>query len=114
MNTKEILVGARERIAHRWKKGALYDPIDGGVCAMGALSMAAYEKAGYVEQFDNCEFGEAVNVLASVLPDSALIENANPIQLQEQQSRVVSYNDSTNQQCVLAAFDAAIAKLEAT
>lgn len=49
MNTKEILVGARERIAHRWKKGALYDPIDGGVCAMGALSMAAYEKAGYVE-----------------------------------------------------------------
>lgn len=106
MTTKQTLERARDLLARSggWSKGALQRPDDSN-CAIGAINRALglpqNEEADYVR----VENKAAIDAVGAILPGS-----------EEAWVRVVSYNDSasTDHACILAAFDAAIEKADAT
>jgi len=114
MTTREVLVKAREMMATPggWTYGTLQNYND-SVCAIGAISMAAVGEAVYVTDHEgkgHRAFAAAVRAVGSVLPSPGPYDKGT---ISELQNRVVSYNDSQGgPDCVLAAFDAAIAKLD--
>jgi len=121
MTTREVLVKAREMMAKPggWTHGTLQ--YNDSVCAIGAISMAAVGEAVYVTHHEgkgHRAFVAAVRAVGSVLPAPSPYDKGRTIlelgrTILELQDRVVGYNDSQEgPDCVLAAFDAAIAKLD--
>jgi hypothetical protein len=102
-STIQILQEAREIIAHKWSHGRLEDD-NGNVCAMGAISQAAHGRSGYLKDFKNPIFGDAVNRLGKILTEGG---DASLVGYQDQ---IIEYNDRAGQSqaCMLVAFDAAI------
>lgn len=116
MDALEVLKGARELLSENWTRGRLARD-DGTYCAIGAISKVAIGKPRYLHEAaeeggsDLTGFKGAVRTLGAVVPKLSVGPRSRSLEAAE--ARIVEFNDDqVEPDCVLAAFDAAIQKLE--
>ena len=115
MKTSHILRKAREAIAERgWNQRSRRN-IHGGMCAMGALCLAAYDDA---EKMIDDEKVPGVDALVGALPDVVAVDQSllehYAVGCRGQAWRVMAYNDTfaRTRDEVLSWFDRAALRAE--